>query len=319
MIFRCKVESHCRNTGKTDFKTGMISVVSGPFTYKRQSWSHHVIQPNKIGHQVVCGNQNPVTENCGRTISITLSTMMHIYIYVSVQNWKTTIVFTSFLVKSLLSTLVQSDQVRFAVCTGDFFPHRIKATKEVASYREWCLLRLSLTSSTNLSLLLWMEMSNTLVIWALTIWLWAMTSAIFEYVNISSKESALSHKKLETSQHETKITATRNSNWTPPWIDESAALQTDLAHACQGTVAFWKPWTPLLVNYQISSNNVMIHRLETSQHETKITATPPWIDESAAPQTDLAHACQSTVAFWTPWTPLLVNYQISSNNVMKHS
>ena len=105
---------------------------------------------------------------------------------------------------SLLSTLGQSDQIRFAVCTGDFFPHWIKATKEVGSYREWCLLRLSLTSSSNLSLLLWMEMSNTLVIWALTIWLWAITSAIFEYVNTSSKESAFSHKKLETSQREIK-------------------------------------------------------------------------------------------------------------------
>jgi hypothetical protein len=60
--------------------------------------------------------------------------------------------------------LGQSDQIRSALFTGDFFPHWIKATKEVGSYRECCVLRLSLTISSNLILLLWMEMSNTVVI-----------------------------------------------------------------------------------------------------------------------------------------------------------
>ena len=71
MIFRCDVNSHCRNTGKTYLKTGMISVVSGPFTYKRQSWSHHVIQPSKIGHEGVCDRTESI-KHCDRTVSITL-------------------------------------------------------------------------------------------------------------------------------------------------------------------------------------------------------------------------------------------------------
>ena len=192
MIFRGDVKGHCRNTGKTYLKTGMISVVSGPFTYKRQSWSHHGIHPSKIDHDCVCAR----TES----VSITLRPVAFFHVGPKRSNEICSMYWW------LLSTLDQSNQ-----CSE--ISSNWQARQMLACYLD--------------------------VIWKLTISVWAKTSTSLEYVKITNKESAC--MLLETQQHETMITATQNSNWTPEWIDATMPPKTDLAHTCHSTAAFRTP------------------------------------------------------------------------------